>query len=850
MILFNSLVSTALLVSSLVLASSNRPPPLSHRSLSHPTNPRLTIIPRRDTSYNQFKKRNFNQLEPSWDDNFVISFKSHGSPHSTHLSLRPASTLVHPDGIRTIHTHTDSDGQSRVTHTSYIPRESIRAYEGWVIDLDEHDPALRDEQLQYWIREETAGVVRPHDAGRGMARIVLLDSEDDDQEGNFYNDEDDEGRETNIRFQGSFTSAGELFTIHSTESYLRSRDPLDPEPPLIPSSPNGKRSVPTHPRMVIVRESDTLSPVQHLATLRSRGLAVPAWLDDSAARAVAVRAEQRDLDNEDDLFQPVHSCGHDRLSFNVDPFHPVYEAALEQAVYDAAAATSSSPWLKTVFGLPSRGPPPPSFEEYHHHSGDSSSSSLYSYPPPLPKSRLLSKRQSGGDISGGSNVSSNFINTIGSTVGCPKSAQVLFMGVAMDCTYVNHYGSADQARTQVLTDFNSASALYLSSFNVSLGIVELNVQSGACPTTSAQVDQSNPWNVGCAEGGGPGLDLNARLSTFSAWRGAKGGADGAGLWHLMTNCSSGSEVGVAWLGQLCKVSASTSDGQSTSGTGVTAVTRSEWQVIAHEIGHSFGAIHDCATGCTLTNSNPICCPLSTTTCDASANYIMSPVSQKNVSSFSPCSIGNICSTLSSSLNTTCLATPGQAGNPPLISLKSCGNGILEAGEDCDPGNAADPCCDAATCKFAAGAVCDPLNSLCCTTSCQIATAGTVCRASIDAQCDIAETCSGNSSSCPADAFQPDGKSCGSNGLACATGVCTSRTLQCQTAGASLGLSAACPSRASDSCSISCQDPSSSSDCIVLQESFRSGTPCGYAGTCQNSVCVAGSPLEVAKSWYR
>lgn len=71
------------------------------------------------------------------------------------------------------------------------------------------------------------------------------------------------------------------------------------------------------------------------------------------------------------------------------------------------------------------------------------------------------------------------------------------------------------------------------------GIVELNVQSGTCPTTASAVDTANPWNVGCQEGGGPGLSLNDRLSTFSQWRGDKGGSDGAGLWHLMTNCAFG-----------------------------------------------------------------------------------------------------------------------------------------------------------------------------------------------------------------------------------------------------------------------------------------------------------------------
>lgn len=120
------------------------------------------------------------------------------------------------------------------------------------------------------------------------------------------------------------------------------------------------------------------------------------------------------------------------------------------------------------------------------------------------------------------------------------------------------------------------------------GIVELVVMNSSCPTTAAQVDRANPWNVPCQSssgaGGSIGVDLNSRLSIFSQWRGDKGGGDGAGLWHLLTACKTASEVGVAWLGQLCRVSASGSNGQVTSGTGVTATTRNEWQVIAHEIG--------------------------------------------------------------------------------------------------------------------------------------------------------------------------------------------------------------------------------------------------------------------------
>jgi hypothetical protein len=53
-----------------------------------------------------------------------------------------------------------------------------------------------------------------------------------------------------------------------------------------------------------------------------------------------------------------------------------------------------------------------------------------------------------------------------------------------------------------------------------------------------------PWNTDCST-----VTLNDRLSLFSAWRGAKG-SDGVGLWHLMSGCPTGSEVGIAWLATL------------------------------------------------------------------------------------------------------------------------------------------------------------------------------------------------------------------------------------------------------------------------------------------------------------
>ena len=124
--------------------------------------------------------------------------------------------------------------------------------------------------------------------------------------------------------------------------------------------------------------------------------------------------------------------------------------------------------------------------------------------------------------------SSNYIGSIGSSAGCPQTQQIVYMGVALDCNYVATYGSTDAARTQVLNDWNQVSALYKSTFNISLGIIELVVQNETCPTTAVQ---GTEWDVACSTN----ISLDQRLSMFSQWRGDRSG-DGAGLWHLMTAC--------------------------------------------------------------------------------------------------------------------------------------------------------------------------------------------------------------------------------------------------------------------------------------------------------------------------
>lgn len=136
---------------------------------------------------------------------------------------------------------------------------------------------------------------------------------------------------------------------------------------------------------------------------------------------------------------------------------------------------------------------------------------------------------------------------------------------------------------------------------------------------------------------------------------------------------------------------------------------------------------------------------------------MNPSTGNNIQKFSPCSIGNICSAIGrNSVKTSCLTANKDVST---ITGSQCGNGIVEAGEDCDCGGtsgcANNPCCNPTTCKFTSQSVCDPSNEDCCTSTCKFASNGTVCRASTGV-CDPQEVCSGKAATCPVDTTAPDG----------------------------------------------------------------------------------------------
>jgi len=63
------------------------------------------------------------------------------------------------------------------------------------------------------------------------------------------------------------------------------------------------------------------------------------------------------------------------------------------------------------------------------------------------------------DINGGE-VGNNYISSIGDSSGCPKTQQIVYMGVAADCKYVSNYQSAENATKAILSDWSKASSNY------------------------------------------------------------------------------------------------------------------------------------------------------------------------------------------------------------------------------------------------------------------------------------------------------------------------------------------------------------------------------------------------------
>jgi len=126
--------------------------------------------------------------------------------------------------------------------------------------------------------------------------------------------------------------------------------------------------------------------------------------------------------------------------------------------------------------------------------------------------------------------------------------------------------------------------------------------------------------------------------------------------------------------------------------------------------------------------------------------------------------------------------------PVYGSRSPCGDGVVDPGEACDDANFGrnGDCCVLGCTLAPAGRACTSDGNPCTSDLCDAAatcthpaaSAGTVCRPAVGA-CDVAESCDGVSSYCPADAKQPNGTDC-SDDIFCNGRETTCRDGVCQT----------------------------------------------------------------------
>ncbi|XP_051831885.1 disintegrin and metalloproteinase domain-containing protein 1a-like [Antechinus flavipes] len=248
-------------------------------------------------------------------------------------------------------------------------------------------------------------------------------------------------------------------------------------------------------------------------------------------------------------------------------------------------------------------------------------------------------------------------------------------------------------------------------------------------------------------------DLGEVLRAFNRWReGELAGRARHDAAHLVVGSDPGERAGAAFLGGACV------PGRA---AGVEAFSHEDpaafAALLAHELGHNLGMRHDHAA---------CLCP------DRPSCLMGDPVSLQG--SFSNCSLGDLYAFVRPP-HGSCLYDKPAAR--PVPRKPRCGDGVVDAGEECDcgdPGACPEEACCLPSCQRRPGSAC--ASGPCCS-ECRLLEAATPCRPSVD-ECDLPEYCDGASPRCPPDSYKQDGAPCRAEGR-CYRGRCRSLRSQCE-----------------------------------------------------------------------
>jgi hypothetical protein len=243
-------------------------------------------------------------------------------------------------------------------------------------------------------------------------------------------------------------------------------------------------------------------------------------------------------------------------------------------------------------------------------------------------------------------------------------------------------------------------------------------------------------------------DVDSLIQKFHEWRvqaAQSGEIPAHDNGHLFSSRDfSQTTIGYAGVRAMCATSRSGGINQMTMGSAAANAG-----VVAHEMGHNFAMNHDSAS-CSCVKADGT----------TSTRCLMAP-SAGGTQSWSGCSKDFIEDFFKTGAMKCLDNKPLKVWGDPV-----CGNGFLEAGEECDCGAkdctaVGDKCCNGNTCKLNAGAVCSQKQP-CCSDTCQIVAGSEkkVCRAA-KSSCDIPDRCTGVDADCPADIYMYPGFECSS-----------------------------------------------------------------------------------------